>query len=76
MGELEKLIMTIQGVQKVHIMQAGREIMVYVNPQKVQDSEIPDIIKTIGTKIESQLDYPGIIRMVVMRENKIIEFLR
>ena len=76
MGELEKLIMSIEGVHKVHIMQAGREIMVYVNPSKVKDNEIQDIIKTIGAKIESQLDYPGIIRMVVMRENKIVEYLR
>lgn len=76
MGDLEKLIMSIEGVHKVHIMQAGREIMVYVNPSKVQDNQIQDIIKTIGAKIESQLDYPGIIRMVVMRENKIVEYLR
>lgn len=76
MGELEKLITSIDGIQKVHIMQAGREIMVYVNPSKVTDAQIPDIIKTIGAKIESQLDYPGIIRMVVMRENKIVEYLR
>lgn len=76
MGELEKLIMSIDWVHKVHIMQAGREIMVYVNPSKVSDTDIPDLIKVIWTKIESQLDYPGIIRMVVMRENKIVEYLR
>lgn len=76
MGELEKLILSIEGIHKVHIMQAGREIMVYVNPNKVSDTEIWDLIKVIGAKIESQLDYPGIIRMVVMRENKIVEYLR
>ena len=76
MGELEKLIMEVDGVHKVHIMQAGREIMVYVNPAKVSDGQINDLIKTIGTKIESQLDYPGIIRMVCFRENKVIEYLR
>jgi ribonuclease Y len=57
-------------------MQAGREIMVYVNPSKIADTEIPDLIKIIWAKIESQLDYPGIIRMVVMRENRIVEYLR
>ncbi len=76
MGELEKLIMSIEGIHKVHIMQAGREIMVYVNPSKIADTAIPDLIKVIWTKIESQLDYPGIIRMVVMRENRIVEYLR
>jgi hypothetical protein len=39
--------MSIDGIHKVHIMQAGREIMVYVNPSKVADAEIPDLIKVI-----------------------------
>jgi ribonuclease Y len=47
MGELEKLILSIEGIHKVHIMQAGREIMVYVNPSKIADTEIPDLIKII-----------------------------
>jgi ribonuclease Y len=76
MTELERLISEVEGVHKVHIMQAGREIMVYVNPNKVSDIEVPELIKTIGNKIESQLDYPGIIRMVVFREHKIVEYLR
>ena len=37
MGELEKLIVEVEGVDKVHIMQAGREIMVYVNPKMISD---------------------------------------
>ena len=76
MTELERLISEVEWVHKVHIMQAGREIMVYVNPNKVSDVEVPELIKTIGNKIESQLDYPGIIRMVVFREHKIVEYLR
>jgi len=76
MTELERLISEVEGVHKVHIMQAGREIMVYVNPSKISDIEVPELIKTIGNKIESQLDYPGIIRMVVFREHKIVEYLR
>ncbi len=76
MSELEKLINTVDWVDKVHIMQAGREIMVYVNPEKVNDIETEKILKTIGTKIEEQLDYPGIIRLTAIRETKIIEYLR
>ena len=76
MGELEKLIMNIDGVHKVHIMQAGREIMVYVNPKEISDTELETLLKTIGTKIEEKLDYPGIIRVTGIRETKIIEFLR
>ncbi len=76
MVELERLIMEVEWVHKVHIMQAGREIMVYVNPNKISDTQVADLIKTIGSKIETQLDYPGIIRMVVFREHKVVEYLR
>ncbi|AHB40884.1 hypothetical protein P148_SR1C00001G0069 [candidate division SR1 bacterium RAAC1_SR1_1] len=76
MGELEKLINEIPGIDKVHIMQAGREIMVYVNPKEISDLELEKLLKTIGEKIDSQLDYPGIIRITGIRETKIIEFLR
>lgn len=76
MWELEKLIYTLDWVDKVHIMQAGREIMVYVDPKKITDIQVEELLKTIGEKIESQLDYPGIIRVTWIRETKIIEFLR
>lgn len=76
MNDLEKLIDEVEGVDKVHIMQAGREIMVYVNHQKVSDLELENTLKTIGDKIDDQLDYPGIIRITGIREHKIHQFLR
>lgn len=76
MTELEKLISDIDGVHKVHIMQAGRDIMVYVDPNKIKDTQLQELLKTIGQKIEDQLDYPGIIRVSAIRENKLVEFLR
>jgi len=63
-------------VEKVHIMQAGREIMVYVDPKKITDIEVEKLLKEIGAKLEAQLDYPGIIRVTGIRETKVIEFLR
>jgi ribonuclease Y len=47
MGELEKLIIEVEGVEKVHIMQAGREIMVYVNPKLVNDLEVEKLLEEI-----------------------------
>lgn len=76
MSELEKLIKDVSWVDKVHIMQAGREIMVYVNPEEISDKDLEKTLKTIGEKIEEQLDYPGIIRITAIRENKLVEFLR
>ena len=76
MSELEKLIYTIQWVDKVHIMQAGREIMVYVDPKQVNDIQVEELLKDIANKIEEQLDYPGIIRVTGIRETKIIEYVK
>jgi ribonuclease Y len=57
-------------------MQAGREIMVYVNPKEISDTQLETLLKDIWTKIEEKLDYPGIIRVTGIRETKIVEFLR
>ena len=76
MSELEKLIKDVSWVDKVHIMQAGREIMVYVNPEEISDKDLEKTLKIIWEKIEEQLDYPGIIRITAIRENKLVEFLR
>ena len=76
MGELEKLIREVEGVEKVYIMQAGREIMVFVNPKMISDLQVEGLLQTVGKKIEEQLDYPGIIRLTALRETKLIQYLR
>jgi len=57
-------------------MQAGREIMVYVDPKQVNDIQVEELLKEIANKIEEQLDYPGIIRVTGIRETKIIEYVK
>jgi ribonuclease Y len=76
MWELEKLITEVNWVDKVHIMQAWREIMVYVDPKEVPDQDVEKVLEEIWVKIEDQLDYPGIIRISWIRETKIIQYLR
>ena len=76
MWELEKLIREVEGVEKVHIMQAWREIMVFVNPKMISDLQVEGLLQTVGKKIEEQLDYPGIIRLTALRETKLIQYLR
>lgn len=76
MTELEKLIISVPWVDKVHIMQAGREIMVAINPKEIDDLGVEKLLKDIGIKVESQLDYPWIIRCVGIRETKLIHYLR
>jgi len=57
-------------------MQAGREIMIFVNPTLVDDLGVQKLIKEIGVKVEDSLDYPGIIRVVAIRETKVVDYLR
>lgn len=76
MSEMEKLVSWFDGVDKTYIMQAGREIMVFVNPSNLDDLWAEKLMKEIGTKVEEQLDYPGIIRIVGIREKKIVNYIR
>lgn len=76
MSNLENLVGTIPGVQKAYIMQAWREIMTFVNPEEVEDSQLESLMQEIGIKIEEQLDYPGAIRIIGIRERKVTHYLR
>lgn len=76
MSNLENLVSTIEGVQKAYIMQAWREIMAFFNPEDVDDKKAQELTTLIWTKIEEQLDYPGSIRIVGIRENKMVHYLR
>ncbi len=76
MRNLESLVKSVKWVSKVHIMQAGREIISFVNPEDVSDLELRETNNEIATKIDEQLDYPGVIRVVVIRENKVIDYIK
>lgn len=76
MWNLEKLIMSLPWVDKTFIMQAGREIMVFVNPETIDDLNMEKLVKEVWEKIESQLDYPWAIRVVAIRESKVAHYLR
>lgn len=74
--ELESLVNGFDGVDKAYAIAAGREVRVFVNPENITDIGAKDISREIATKIESELKYPGEIKVVVIRENRIISFAR
>lgn len=76
MKNLETSVLAIPGITKAYIMQAWREIMAFVNPDEISDLEFEETIKSIGVKIEEQLDYPWSIRVVGVREKKVTHYLR
>ncbi len=74
--ELETLVTGFDGVDKAYAIAAGREVRVFVNPENVTDIAAKDLSRDIAMKIESELKYPGEIKVVVIRENRIINFAR
>lgn len=74
--ELESLVTGFDGVDKAYAIAAGREVRVFVNPENITDIVAKDLSRDIAMKIESELKYPGEIKVVVIRENRIINFAR
>jgi len=74
--KLEELAMDHPGVERCFAIQAGRELRVMVQPEKVSDSEMAQISETVARKIEDELQYPGQIKVVVVRETRAIDFAR
>jgi ribonuclease Y len=71
--DLEKLGNEFAGVEKCFAVQAGRELRVFVQPQNVNDDQAFALARSIATKIEGQLQYPGQIRVTVIRETRCVE---
>lgn len=74
--ELEAIATSFPGVEKVYAIQAGREVRVFVYPDKVSDVEARKIARGIALQIEKDLKYPGEIKVNVIRESRSIEFAR
>jgi len=76
MEELEKTASAFDGVEKVYAIQAGREVRVFIQPEKISDLESYQLAKDIAKKIESELQYPGEVKVTVIRETRVIEYAR
>jgi len=74
--ELEETAMNFPGIEKVYAIQAGREVRVFVTPEEVDDYAAYNLAKDIARKIESELQYPGEIKVNVIRETRVIEYAR
>jgi ribonuclease Y len=73
---LERLATSFPGVEKAYAIQAGREIRVLVKPQEVDDLSAAALARDLARKIESDLEYPGQIKVTVLRETRAIEYAR
>lgn len=75
-GELEELAMSHDGVQKAFAMQAGRELRVIVESEKVSDQYADDLSFMISQKIQDEMQFPGQIKVTVIREKRAVSFAR
>lgn len=74
--DLENVAKSFGGIEKTYAIQAGREIRVFVMPEKVSDLEAKKMARDIADKIEKDLKYPGEIKVNVIRESRVIEYAR
>lgn len=74
--ELEGIAKRHEGVDKVYALQAGREVRIFVEPQKISDLQSEKLAQSIAKEIEDELKYPGEIKVTIIRENRVIEYAR
>ncbi|MFN2637176.1 MAG: ribonuclease Y [Gemmatimonadaceae bacterium] len=73
---LEKIASSYRGIEKVFAIQAGREVRVIVTPEEVDDPRMASLSEEIARRIEAELQYPGQIKVVLIRETRAVDFAR
>mgnify|MGYP003586655831 FL=1 len=76
MRDLENIATSFDGIDKAYAISAGREVRVIVTPERVDDLSAIKLARDIATKIESTMQYPGTIKVNVIRETRAIEFAK
>ena len=74
--ELEAIANSFDGVEKSFALQAGREIRIFVRPEQISDLDAKQLARDIAHRVESDLKYPGEIKVNVIRENRCVEYAR
>ena len=74
--DLEDIANAFPGIEKSYAIQAGRELRVFVRPEAISDIEARKLGRDIAIRIEQDLKYPGEIKVVVIREARVIEYAR
>ena len=74
--KLEELTNSFPGVEKAYAIQAGREVRVMVKPEQVSEDEMVILARELAKRIENELEYPGQIKVHVLRETKVVEYAK
>ena len=74
--QLETIANSFDGVEKSYAIQAGREIRIIVKPEKISDDEMTIMARDISKRIEDEMDYPGQIKINLIREKRVVEYAK
>ena len=74
--DIERIVSSFEGVEKSYAIQAGREVRIFVIPEKVGDLEMYTLAKDVAKKLETEMSYPGEIKVNVIRETRAVEYAR
>ena len=74
--DLEKIANGFDEVEKAYALQAGREVRVFVTPNRIDDLAALQLARDIAKRIETEMQYPGEIRVNVIRETRAVEYAR
>lgn len=74
--KLEEIANSFPGVEKTYALQAGREVRIMVEPEKINDGEAAALARDVTKRIETELEYPGQIKVTVLREKRIVEYAK
>ena len=73
---LEEICTSYEGVEKSFAIQAGREVRIMVQPEKINDEKMVLVAREIAKRIETEMDYPGQIKVNLIRESRAIEYAK
>jgi ribonuclease Y len=76
LGDLEKIATEFEGVKSAYAISAGRELRIFVTPEKIDDFKALEMAREIANRIQSELKYPGEIKVNVIREMRAVEYAR
>ena len=74
--QLEQIAVSFPGVQQAYAIQAGREVRVIVQPEKVTDAQATLLAREIAGRVEQDMEYPGQVQVTVVRESRAVEVAR
>ena len=73
---LEKIADSFEGVEKSYAIQAGREVRILVKPDKITDDQMTILARDVSKRIENEMDYPGQIKVNIIRETRVIDYAK